>query len=267
MSTSITHRSGTLLRASPPTILPRLIEGRSKSSELCRANGSDSILRKTSIALRTALSPSQGVAPWAAVPPTSSRSARTPLASIPMCRSVGSPVIAKSPTKPLSTRWSEPRSELSSDSSSPTIPSRTRALHVVRAAPNQPIAGGLRHELPGVPRHYVDMPMQNHGRGIRGPNFGHDHGQPPNLIAPSLDPPSFQPPLNKPSGLGNRIWLAGLEADQPLSKDDELVAHSGQPPTPRIPWFLLHAWRLEGTTTSKVGGTPPSRGSFCTHSV
>ena len=112
MSTSITHRSGTLLRASPPTIRPRLIEGRSNSSELCLANGSDSILRKTSIALRTALSPSQGVAPCAAVPPTSSRSASTPLASIPMWRSVGSPVIAKSPMKPLSTRWSEPRSAL-----------------------------------------------------------------------------------------------------------------------------------------------------------
>ncbi len=126
MSTSITHRSGTLFSASPPQIRPRLIEGRSNSSELCRANGSDSILRKTSIALRTALSPSHGVAPWAAVPPTSSRSASTPLASIPMCRSVGSPVIAKSPTKPLSTRWSQPRSASSSDSSSPTIPSRTR---------------------------------------------------------------------------------------------------------------------------------------------
>ena len=45
-----------------------LIEGRSNSSELCRANGSDSMLRKTSIALRTALSPSHGVAPCAAVP-------------------------------------------------------------------------------------------------------------------------------------------------------------------------------------------------------
>ena len=51
MSTSIAHRSGTLLSASPPRIRPRLIEGRSNSSELCRANGSDSILRKTSMRL------------------------------------------------------------------------------------------------------------------------------------------------------------------------------------------------------------------------
>src|SRR5436190_1040212 len=59
MSTSMTHRSGTLLSASPPQIRPRLIEGRSKSSELCLANGSDSILRKTSCAFNTALSPRQ----------------------------------------------------------------------------------------------------------------------------------------------------------------------------------------------------------------
>ena len=84
------------------------------------------MLRKTSSAASTALSPSHGVAPCAAVPLTSSRTANTPFASTPMWRSVGSPVIAKSPMKPLSTRWSLPRSTSSSDSSSPTIPSRTR---------------------------------------------------------------------------------------------------------------------------------------------
>ena len=90
--------------------------------------------RNTSIAFSTALSPSHGVAPCAAVPATPSRSASTPLASIPMCRSVGSPVIAKSPVKPVSTRWSEPRSESSSDSSSPTTPSRTRTAPWSRIA-------------------------------------------------------------------------------------------------------------------------------------
>ena len=170
MSTSIAHRSGTLLSASPPRIRPRLIEGRSNSSELCRANGSDSMLRKTSCALSTALSPSHGVAPWAATPPTSSRSASTPFASTPICRSVGSPVIAKSPMKPLSTRWSLPRSLSSSDSSSPTMPEphpdpvlvphrgggqqhrRQRPLHVVGAAPVEPVALDPRVELPGRAR-------------------------------------------------------------------------------------------------------------------
>ena len=92
------------------------------------------MLRKTSCAFSTALSPSHGVAPWAATPLTSSRSASTPFASTPMCRSVGSPVIAKSPRKPLSTRRSLPRSASSSDSSSPTMPSRTRTRSWSRIA-------------------------------------------------------------------------------------------------------------------------------------
>ena len=97
MSTSITQRSGTLLSASPPRMRPRLIEGRSNRSEDSRAKGRDSIWRNTSIAFSTALSPIQGVEPWAAVPVTSIRMASTPLAWMPMCMLVGSPVIAKSP--------------------------------------------------------------------------------------------------------------------------------------------------------------------------
>ena len=96
MSMSIRHSSGTLLRASPPVIRPRLIEGRSNSSEDSRENGSDSMARKVSIALSTALSPIHGVDPWAALPATTTRMARTPLAWTPMCMSVGSPVMAKS---------------------------------------------------------------------------------------------------------------------------------------------------------------------------
>ena len=61
MSTSMTHSSGTLLTASPPTIRPRLIDGRSNISEDSRENGIDSIRRKTSMAFSTALSPSHGV--------------------------------------------------------------------------------------------------------------------------------------------------------------------------------------------------------------
>ena len=68
MSTSIAQRSGTLLNASPPTIRPRLIDGRSNSSEDSRLNGRVSIRRKTSWAFRIALSPSHGVEPCAAVP-------------------------------------------------------------------------------------------------------------------------------------------------------------------------------------------------------
>ena len=97
MSTSIVQRSGTLLKASPPSMRARLIDGRSKRSEDSRLNGSVSIRRKASWALRIALSPSHGVEPCAATPLTTARTASTPLAWMPMCRSVGSPVSAKSP--------------------------------------------------------------------------------------------------------------------------------------------------------------------------
>ena len=86
MSTSMAHSSGTLFGASPPMIRPRLTDGRSKSSEDSRVNGIDSIRRKTSIAFRTALSPSHGVEPCAEVPKTMIRSASTPLAWTPTCR-------------------------------------------------------------------------------------------------------------------------------------------------------------------------------------
>ena len=76
MSTTIVHWSGTLLSASPPLIRPRLIDGRSNSSEDSRENGRDSIRRKTSIAFSTALSPSHGVEPCAARPCTSMRHAQ-----------------------------------------------------------------------------------------------------------------------------------------------------------------------------------------------
>ena len=133
-STSITQVSGTRFSASPPTIRPRLIEGRSKSRELCRANGSDSMPRKTSTAFTIALSPSHGVAPCAERPPIARRMASTPLACTPTWRLVGSPVIAKSPTKPSLTSASDPRSASSSDSSSETMPRRSRTASCSRAS-------------------------------------------------------------------------------------------------------------------------------------
>ncbi len=97
MSTSIAQWSGTRLIASPPRIRPRLIDGRSNISDDSRVKGSVSMPRKTSTAFSTALSPSHGVEPCAERPLTSIRIASTPFAWIPMCRLVGSPVIAKSP--------------------------------------------------------------------------------------------------------------------------------------------------------------------------
>ena len=70
MSTSMVQVSGTLLKASPPSMRARLIDGRSKRSEDSRLKGSVSIRRNASWALRIALSPSHGVEPCAAVPTT-----------------------------------------------------------------------------------------------------------------------------------------------------------------------------------------------------
>ena len=144
MSTTIVQRSGTLLSASPPWIRPRFTDGRSNSSEDSREKGNDSIRRNTSIAFKTALSPSHGVEPWAARPNTCRRKASTPLAWTPTCRSVGSPVIAKSPPKPPRTTSSVERLSMSSDSSSGTQRKRTRTAscsdrsrtaHIIAASP------------------------------------------------------------------------------------------------------------------------------------
>src|SRR5213592_2631067 len=97
MATSIQQRSGTLLNASPPSMRAMLMLGRSNRSLDSRLKGSVSMRRNTSWALRIALSPSHGVEPCAAVPRISTRTAQTPFAWTPMCRSVGSPVRAKSP--------------------------------------------------------------------------------------------------------------------------------------------------------------------------
>ena len=100
--------------------------------------------RNTSYALRIALSPSHGVEPCAAMPLTSTRTARTPFAWTPMCRSVGSPVIAKSARSPSWTSASVQRKSRLSDSSSGTQMKRTRTLafcatswtaHIIAARP------------------------------------------------------------------------------------------------------------------------------------
>ncbi len=179
------------MTASPPEMRPRLIDGRSNSSEDSRAKGIDSMRRKTSIALSTALSPSHGVEPWAARPETSTRIISTPLAWTPMWRSVGSPVIAKSPrSSPEATSSSVERTSTSSDSSSGTITScharaaelvqvvqraehrRQAALHVVGAAADQPVALDARLELLRAPGHDVEVPVQDDQRAGAGADLG-----------------------------------------------------------------------------------------------
>ena len=132
-------------------------------------NGSVSIARNTSIAFSTALSPSHGVELCAARPWTTIRITSTPLACTPMCRSVGSPVIAKSPPRPcarprvgralvellglLVGHADEPHADrvLVVDVLQRAHHRRQAALHVVGAAADQPVALDPRLELLGSP--------------------------------------------------------------------------------------------------------------------
>ena len=233
------HSSGTLLIASPPWIRPRLIDGRSNISDDVRLNGSDSIARNTSTALSTALSPSHGVELWAARPWTSIRIASTPLASTPMCMSVGSPVIAKSPPSPRLTATSVARSSSSSDSSSGTqiephphailalgVLERAHhpgqaALHVVGAAADQLVVLDAGLELLGTGRNHVEMAVQDHAGGVLagGTDLRHQYGQPVVIVVLDLDVTGFEPPLDKSCGGNELLGPRGVVGDQPLGQN------------------------------------------------
>ena len=196
MSTSIVQRSGTLLKASPPMMRARLIDGRSKRSEDSRLKGSVSMRRKASCALRIALSPSHGVEPWAAVPEICRRTASTPLAWTPMCRSVGSPVSAKSAVQALLDEdvGRAPRDVLGllvgdadeahadlvlrGDVLERAHHGRQRALHVVGAAADEPVALDARGELALARGDDVEVAVEDDRRRPSArPDLGQDDRQ------------------------------------------------------------------------------------------
>ena len=238
MSTAIRQPSGTLLSASPPWIRPRLIEGRSNISDDSRENGSDSIARNTSIAFSTALSPSHGVELCAARPRTSISIASTPLASTPMCRLVGSPVIAKSPPRPRLTTPSLDASSISSDSSSGTHTSRTRtaglalhvlerahhrgqpALHVVGAAADQPIPFHARLKLLRLGGHHVEMAVEDDARAVvrlgGRSDLRHQDGQAVVIVVAHLDVAGFEPPLDESCRRDDLLGAGGVVGNQAL---------------------------------------------------
>ena len=145
--------------------------------------------RNTSIAFSTALSPTQGVEPWAALPVTSMRMASTPLAWMPMCMLVGSPVMAKSPRSPARpggrSRAARPprtprrrrrRSARARCSGCQVVQrahhGREAALHVVGAAAVEAVPVDARRELLGAPGHHVEVAVST----IVGPPLGSDAG-------------------------------------------------------------------------------------------
>ena len=206
MSTSITHRSGTLFSASPPQILPRLIEGRSNSSELCRANGSDSILRKTSIARSTALSPEPRRRPVGGGAGDLEPHRQHPLGLDPDVEvgrlagdrevadeaGVDQPVAAAvlALLRLLVADHAEPHPDpvLVAHRRGDDHHRRDRALHVVGAAPVEPVPLDPRLELLRPRRHHVEVPLEHHRRRVGGPTSAISTGSPRTSSASSRSP-------------------------------------------------------------------------------
>ena len=182
MSTTMVQRSGTLLSASPPWMRPRLIEGRSNSSDDSRENGRDSIRRNTSIAFRTALSPSQGVEPCAARPCDLDAAREHALgldADVQVGRLAGDREVAAEAALArvvgrarvdvlglLVGRAQEAHAHavLLGEVAQRAHHRRQAALHVVGAAADQPVALDARRELLRVARHDVEVAVEDERR-------------------------------------------------------------------------------------------------------
>ena len=74
---------------------------------------------------------------------------------------------------------------------------REAALHVVRAAADEPVAFDARLELAGVRRDDVDVPVEDHGRAVGGADLGKHHRQAAELAPRDGDVASFEPPLHE----------------------------------------------------------------------
>ena len=248
MSTSIAQRSGTLLKASPPDdareVDRRAVE---EVGGLARLKGSVSMRRKTSRALRIALSPSHGVEPCARGPLTSTRTASTPLAWTPMWRSVGSPVIAKSarrpsrdqrvgraarrrPRTPRRGRRAKRTRTRSCAAASRTahIIDGERALHVVGAAADEAVAlDARRRTAPRAPGTTSRWPWRiTVGPRRAGPTSARIDRQAVVSAARDRDLARLEPALDEAGGGAQPFGLGRVVADQALGQDP--LVHPGQ---------------------------------------
>ena len=165
-----------------------------------------------------------------------------------MCRSVGSPVIAKSPTKAgvdqlIAAPFGALLGLLVADDPEPhphrvlvaqrrrhQHHRRDRALHVIGAAPVEPVALEPRLELVAMGGDDVDMALEHHRRRVRpAADLGLQHRQPPHGFPLGLDVPCRQPGFDEPGALDDRRRLSGPVGDQALGEADELGAHAGVP--------------------------------------
>ena len=200
--------------------------------------------RKTSRALRIALSPSHGVEPWALVPWTSTRTASTPLAWTPMWRSVGSPVRAKSARRPSATSASVERrvdvlgllvGDAQQAHADAVLRGRVdgraqqdgeRALHVVGAAPDEAVALDAGRELPLARRHDVEVPVEDHRGRVARPDVGQDDRQAVERALLDRDLAGLEPALDEGGGGAQPFGLGRVVAHQALGQDP--LVHPGQ---------------------------------------
>ena len=200
--------------------------------------------RKTSSAFSTALSPSHGVEPCAARPWTSRRIASTPLAWTPMCRSVGSPVIAKSPRRPRADELvgravvdvlgllvghaheAHAHARPARRSRERAHHRREAALHVVGAAADQPVALDARLELLRAAGHDVEVAVEHapSGASAAAPTVGEEHRQAVVRRARAPRSRALQPALDEAGGGAQPVGRRGVVGDQPLG-EGALVDH------------------------------------------
>ena len=166
--------------------------------------------------------PSQGWEPWALLPLSVTRRSSTPFACVPMWKSVGSPVIRKSPVCPCPIRTSAPFGPPCSCSSSGTMRSSTvasqpkrpqvldgvhhrgeSALHVVDAPAVELLALLAGLELPLLAGDDVDVAVEQDLR-LPGPHPHHQGGQlalgARPAVARRLQAPGPEPPVDKVHG-------------------------------------------------------------------
>ena len=237
MSTSITHRSGTLLSASPPRIRPRLIEGRSNSSELCRANGSDSILRKTSIALEHGVVAQPRRRPVGGDPRHLQAQRQHSLRLDPdvqVGRLAGDREVADEAAvdEVVAAALGLLLGLLVADDPEPD-PDPVLVAHRRRCRPASPPArpscrrrrgrrGGRPRSAgrtgPARPGTTSRWPWRTTVGAPAAPTSALSTGSPRTSSAIGLDPPRLQPALDEPGGLQNRLRLGGVIADQPLGE-------------------------------------------------
>ena len=96
---------------------------------------------------------------------------------------------------------------------------RERALHVVGAAADQPVALDARRELTLARGHDVEVAVQHHRRARGRPDLGEDDRQPVVVAAVDLQLARLQPALDEAGSRAQTFARRGVVGDQALGED------------------------------------------------